>query len=139
MIDGECQTFVSDCHVRAATELIRHTWDPVILAALRAGPIRRNELLRRIAGVSDKVLTQALQRLQSRQLVVPCGGGGSEARHRGAVYELSPLGRSFAEGPLAHMAQWAAQNQIDLIEPSQREVRRFSHSSAKTDHTSAST
>ncbi|RKN49884.1 transcriptional regulator, partial [Streptomyces klenkii] len=61
MNEEPCHTFVSDCHVRAAAELIRHTWDPVVLSALRAGATRRQELLVRIAGVSDKVLTQALQ------------------------------------------------------------------------------
>ncbi|MGK5519993.1 winged helix-turn-helix transcriptional regulator [Micromonospora sp. URMC 107] len=118
MIDGTCQTFVSDCHVRAAVELINHTWDPVVLSALRAGPTRRNDLLRRIAGVSDKVLTQALQRLRARGLVVRQGDDGRAPAGRGAVYQLSPLGESFANGPLAQLAQWAAANQAELIESS---------------------
>ena len=52
MIEENCETFVSDCHVRAAVELISHAWDPVVLSALRLGPTRRSDLLRRIAGVS---------------------------------------------------------------------------------------
>jgi DNA-binding HxlR family transcriptional regulator len=118
MIDGTCQTFVSDCHVRAAVELINHTWDPVVLSALRAGPTRRNELLENIAGISDKVLTQALHRLRARGLVVRQDNDERAPRSRGAVYQLSPLGESFANGPLAQLAQWAAANQAELIEPS---------------------
>ncbi len=60
MIDATCQTFVSDCHVRAATDLVSHTWDPVVLSALR---------LEGIAGISDKVLTESLRRLQERRLI----------------------------------------------------------------------
>jgi DNA-binding HxlR family transcriptional regulator len=100
--------------VRAAAELISHAWDPVVLSALRLGPTRRSELLPRIAGVSDKVLTESLRRLASRGLVTRAPDG-EPARQRGsAVYQLSPLGESFANGPLAQLAQWAADNQDDL-------------------------
>jgi DNA-binding HxlR family transcriptional regulator len=118
VIEETCQTFVSDCHVRAAADLISHTWDPVVLSALRLGPTRRNELLRRIAGVSDKVLTQVLQRLQSRGLVTKVHGARQASAHPGVVYRLSPLGESFANGPLALLARWAADNQAELADPS---------------------
>jgi DNA-binding HxlR family transcriptional regulator len=111
MVEESCQPFVSDCHVRAAAELISHAWDTVVLSALRLGPTRRNELLTRIAGVSDKVLTQALRRLLARGLVVRDGGIAG-----GAVYQLSELGESFADGPLAQLAQWAADHQDDLAD-----------------------
>jgi DNA-binding HxlR family transcriptional regulator len=118
MIEESCQTFVSDCHVRAAAELIRHTWDPIVLSALRLGPTRRNELLVRITGVSDKVLTQALQRLQARGLVIKARSTEQSSERPGVVYRLSPLGESFANGPLAQLAQWAADNQAELTDPS---------------------
>ena len=111
MIEENCETFVSDCHVRAAVELISHAWDPVVLSALRLGPTRRADLLHRIAGVSDKVLTESLRRLSSRGLITRTA---SETRRDSAVYELTALGASFASGPLAHMAQWAADNQAEL-------------------------
>ena len=109
MIDEPCPTFVSDCHVRAAAELISHAWDPIVLSALRPGPTRRNELLARIGGISDKVLTQALRRLQARRLITK-----QPSAHNGAVYRLSALGESFADGPLARLARWAADKQADL-------------------------
>ncbi|MEH1097721.1 winged helix-turn-helix transcriptional regulator [Micromonospora sp. CPCC 205561] len=118
MIDGSCQTFVSDCHVRAAVELITHTWDPVVLSALRAGPTRRNDLFEHIAGISDKVLTQALRRLRARGLVVRQDSHGRVPGSRGAVYQLSPLGESFANGPLAQLARWAAANHAELLQAS---------------------
>ncbi|GGV02191.1 HxlR family transcriptional regulator [Actinomadura cremea] len=117
MIDGPCQTFVSDCHVRAATELISHTWDPIVLSALRLGPTRRKELLVRIAGISDKVMTQSLRRLQARGLVARVRGIDGHSARNGAIYQLSPLGESFTNGPLAQLAQWAADNQTELTAP----------------------
>jgi DNA-binding HxlR family transcriptional regulator len=118
VINGSCQTFVSDCQVRAAVELIDHVWDSVVLSALRLGPTRRNELLVRIRGISDKVLTQALRRLQARALVTRVRPAEPASGRIAAVYQLSPLGESFANGPLAHLAQWAADNQATLVEPS---------------------
>lgn len=118
MIEKTCQTFVSDCHIRAAAELINHAWDPVVLSALRLGPTRRNALLGRIGGISDKVLTQSLQRLSARGLVTRLSNGDQILRREGAIYQLSPLGESFANGPLAQLAQWAADNQADLVGPS---------------------
>ena len=103
-----CQPFVSDCHVRAAAELISHAWDPVLLSGLRLGPTRRSELLARVGGVSDKVLTESLKRLVARGLITRDDGAGS------AVYRLSPLGESFANGPLSQLALWAEANQDEL-------------------------
>jgi DNA-binding HxlR family transcriptional regulator len=106
-----CEIFVSDCHVRAAVDLINHTWDPLVLSALRMGPTRRSVLLDRLAGASDKVLTESLRRLASRALVAKSPRGpGRDA----AVYELTALGASLAGGPLAHLAEWAAENQDAL-------------------------
>lgn len=118
MIEEGCQTFVSDCQVRVAVELVQHTWDPVVLSALRLGPTRRADLLGRIGDISDKVLTQSLRRLQARALITKSRAGGSGVnRTSAAVYQLSPLGESFANGPLAHLAQWAADHQAELVEP----------------------
>lgn len=111
MNEDGCETFVSDCHVRAGVELISHTWDPVVVSALRMGPTRRSALLDRIAGVSDKVLTESLRRLTSHGLVARTS---SDSRRDAALYELTPLGASFASGPLAHLAQWAAEIQGEL-------------------------
>jgi DNA-binding HxlR family transcriptional regulator len=111
VIEENCVSFVSDCHVRAGVELISHAWDPVVLTALRLGPTRRSVLLHRIAGVSDKVLAESLRRLTARGLVTRTSG---DQRRDTAVYELTGLGASFAHGPLAGLAEWAAENQAEL-------------------------
>jgi len=116
MPDEQCPIFITDCHVRAAVELINHTWDPVVLSALRLGPTRRKELLARISGASDKVLTYSLRRLQSHGLVARSHpAAGPSAGDVGAVYRLTELGESFAHGPLAELARWAAENHAGLV------------------------
>jgi len=110
-MDDDCVPFVVDCHVRAGVELINHTWDPLVLTALRLGPTRRRELLASLHGASDKVLTEALRRLVGRGLVVK---STVDSAADAAVYELSDLGRSLASGPLLQLAQWAEEHQAQL-------------------------
>lgn len=106
-----CQPYASDYYVRAAAELRRHTWDPVVLAALRLGPIRRNDLLRRIAGVSDKVMTESLRRLSSKGLLTTTSNDPPST----VCYQLTELGSSFANGPLRQLAEWAADNEAEIF------------------------
>jgi DNA-binding HxlR family transcriptional regulator len=68
----------------------------------------------RIGDISDKVLTQSLRRLQARTLVTKASGAEPPSGRGGAVYQLSPLGESFANGPLAYLAEWAAAHQAQL-------------------------
>ncbi|MGF1426297.1 winged helix-turn-helix transcriptional regulator [Kitasatospora sp. LaBMicrA B282] len=102
-MNDHCPPFAADCAVRLVADLIAHTWDPVVLMALRAGRRRRIDLLGGIAGVSDKVLTQTLRRLHANGLIVRV----TTPVDRSVAYELSELGGSLADGPLAALGQWA--------------------------------
>lgn len=104
-MNSHCEPFVADCQLRLATDLIAHAWDPVVLSALRAGPRRRRELLASIGGISDKVFSQALTRLLASGLI-----DRADDNARGVIYQLTDLGASLANGPLAALAQWAAEN-----------------------------
>lgn len=103
----DCVPFGADCHVRLGTDLISHTWDPVVLAVLRGGPARRRDLLRLIAGVSDKSLHESLGRLVQAGLV-------SRVTGPDRAYALTQLGSSFAAGPLLALARWAEEHAADL-------------------------
>ncbi|MFJ8361806.1 winged helix-turn-helix transcriptional regulator [Streptomyces sp. NPDC093984] len=102
-MNDHCLPFAADCAVRLAADLIAHTWDPVVLMALRAGRRRRIDLLNGISGVSDKVLTQTLRRLHANGLIVRI----TMPTDRSVAYELSDLGSSLADGPLAALGRWA--------------------------------
>lgn len=103
----DCEPLVADCMVRAATDVLAHSWDPVVLAALREGPQRRVELRHRIGGISDKALTEALDRLEARNLVDRTRYAEAPPR---VVCALTTLGRTFADGPLAALGRWAAEH-----------------------------
>ena len=95
-----------------ATDLFAHTWDPVVLAALDAGPKRRRALRMSIGGISDKALTEALNRL--------LGNGLIERRHFAEApprvdYLLTPLGQTFADGPMRALATWVTEHGDELF------------------------
>ena len=52
------------CPSRHALEHVTGRWGTLIMMALRDGPVRFNELRRRVDGVSEKMLSQGLQALE---------------------------------------------------------------------------
>ncbi|MHA6761954.1 winged helix-turn-helix transcriptional regulator [Streptacidiphilus sp. PAMC 29251] len=110
-MNDECQPFVADCAVRLATDLLAHTWDPVVLMALRAGRRRRIDLLGDLVGISDKVLSQTLRRLAAHGLITRI----TTTTDRTVAYELSALGESLANGPLAALGHWAVEHADQVL------------------------
>lgn len=111
--DPHCHEFVADCRLRAATDLFAHTWDPVVLAALRGGPRRRRELRTTIGGISDKVLGESLHRLLATGLVERHAHAEAPPR---VEYALTGLGQSLVEGPMAALGRWAIEYADQLLE-----------------------
>ncbi|MEU4314399.1 helix-turn-helix domain-containing protein [Nocardia sp. NPDC024068] len=105
---------IADCRLRGALDLFAHTWDPVLLAALAAGPRRRVDLRTEIGGISDKALTEALRRLIGRALISRHPG-----RHAppGVEYRLTDLGAGFVDGPLRSLAAWVSEYGDELRVP----------------------
>ncbi len=56
--------YVAECPSRQVLDAISDKWVTLVLSALADGPQRYSELARRIAGVSQKMLTQTLRRLE---------------------------------------------------------------------------
>lgn len=110
--ERHCEELVADCRLRAVTELFAHTWDPVVLAALRAGPRRRRELRAAIGGLSDKVLTETLRRLCARGLV---GRHAFVQAPPRVEYALTPLGCSLVNGPMRVLGEWILEHGDALL------------------------
>jgi DNA-binding HxlR family transcriptional regulator len=53
------------CPSRHALGLVSNKWALLIVPALRRQPMRNNELLRKVGGISQKMLTQTLRELES--------------------------------------------------------------------------
>jgi DNA-binding HxlR family transcriptional regulator len=120
MSDHDREELVADCRLRAATDLLAHAWDPVVLLALRGGPRRRRSLRATIGGLSDKVLTDSLHRL---------GDSGLVKRHahprKGppVEYELTALGHSLVDGPMRALGDWVVEHGDELLDAQDRSAR----------------
>jgi DNA-binding HxlR family transcriptional regulator len=107
----DCEEFVADCRLRAATDLFAHTWNPVVLAALSTGPRRRHELRAAIGGMSDKVLTETLRRLLGHGLIERHTYAEAPPR---VDYVLTALGRSLVDGPMKALGTWVLEHGDEL-------------------------
>ncbi|WP_339127384.1 helix-turn-helix domain-containing protein [Streptomyces sp. f51] len=98
--------FLADCPARLAIEVIAGKWAVVTLFALSDGPLRHGELVELIGGVSRKVLTQTLRRLQGNGLIERRVYAEAPPR---VEYGLTELGRTLEE-PIARLTEWARSN-----------------------------
>ena len=108
--------FNATCPSRRALELIAGKWVPLILPALEHGPLRNNELLRRLDGISQKVMTQTLRELERHGLVLR-EDLGTVPPH--VSYRLSELGQSLNVALIA-LDRWAETHHAVLDAAAQR-------------------
>lgn len=110
--------FRVDCPSRPILDQIADKWSVMAMAVLEE-PRRFNEIKRRLEGVTQRVLTQTLRRLERNGMVerrvLPTSPVGVE-------YSLTPLGRSLQE-PFAHLYNWTVEH-ADEISARQREYDR---------------
>ncbi|GAA5099950.1 winged helix-turn-helix transcriptional regulator [Nocardia iowensis] len=123
------QQLVADCRLRAATDLFAHTWDPVVLAALRDGPRRRRELRAGIGGVSDKALTEALRRLLGYGLIERRRYARTPPR---VDYGLTSLGASLVDGPMKALGTWVLDHGDDLLTAQDNTARELRQHGERT-------
>ncbi|NUT94449.1 MAG: helix-turn-helix transcriptional regulator [Saccharothrix sp.] len=107
---SDFDVFLADCPARTTLDLVADTWSVVVVVGLGAGPRRYGELLERIGGISKKMLTQTLRRLEDNGLV--------ERRRLatappGVEYRLTSLGQSLL-GPVSVLARWAEDHAGEL-------------------------
>lgn len=86
-----------------AVELIGKRWTGAIIRSLMPGPLRFNELLSAVPGISDRLLTERLRELEAERIVRRDVRADSPVR---VMYELTPSGLDL--GPaLDEIARWA--------------------------------
>jgi DNA-binding HxlR family transcriptional regulator len=91
------------CSARDTVALIAAKWAMLVLHALETGSMRNAALLRRVGGISQKVLTQTLRDLERNGLIVR-EDRGTVPRH--VEYRLSRLGESLSQA-LSVLDCWA--------------------------------
>ena len=107
---ADYDVFLADCPARTTLDLVADTWSVVVVFGLGRGPRRYSDLRDRIGGISNKVLTQTLRRLEHSNLVerrsLPTAPAGVE-------YRLTALGESLL-GPVSVLARWAEDHVDEL-------------------------
>ncbi|WP_312948731.1 helix-turn-helix domain-containing protein [Superficieibacter sp.] len=98
------------CSARDALALIAGKWVMLILPALAEGPMRNGELLRKIEGISQKVLTQTLRQLERHGLVNRIDYGEKPAC---VEYSLTHVAASLVD-TLVALDRWAEVNFPEL-------------------------
>jgi DNA-binding HxlR family transcriptional regulator len=86
--------FAKACPSRPTLEHVTGRWGSLTMGALVDGPLRFNELRRRVDGVSEKMLSQTLHALERDGLVHRDAQPTNPPR---VDYTLTPLGRETAE------------------------------------------
>ena len=95
---------------RLVLDLIADKWRPIVLYILGQGTKRYSDLQRQLPGVSKKMLTQTLRRLEQDGLLTRKVYPVVPPR---VEYNLTHLGRTFLE-PVAALCAWANNHKAEL-------------------------
>jgi DNA-binding HxlR family transcriptional regulator len=121
--------FRADCPSRPILDQIADKWSMMAMAILER-PTRFNELKRRLEGVTQRVLTQTLRRLERngmiQRTVLPTSPVGVE-------YSLTPLGRSLRE-PFMHLYAWTVDHSDEITSRQQDYDRKAADASPSGVH-----
>lgn len=108
------------CPSRTVLNLIGDKWAMLILPLLRPGPLRNSELLRKVDGISQKVLTETLRDFEVHGLILRHDYGTVPPK---VDYRLTRLGESLAD-TMALVDQWVVDHFHDMAQARQRYLRR---------------
>ncbi|MEV6494176.1 helix-turn-helix domain-containing protein [Actinoplanes sp. NPDC051633] len=102
------------CLTRQALERLASKWRVLLIYALLAGPQRHTELRRRVAGITQKVLTETLRDMEQDGLVERRVLKETPPQH--VEYALTVLGATLRE-PLAAICDWATRHSASRAGP----------------------
>jgi DNA-binding HxlR family transcriptional regulator len=102
--------FSVDCPSRPILDQISDKWSMMAMAVLER-PTRFNEIKRQLEGVTQRVLTQTLRRLERNGMV---RRRVLETSPLGVEYSLTPLGESL-RGPFLHLYEWTVEHSDEVM------------------------
>lgn len=105
-IDTPHDVYDAQCPCRGVLNLLADKWSALAIGALSEGPQRFGVLKTRLEGISPKVLTATLRRLETRALLERTVYAEVPAR---VEYSLTALGVD-AEKPLRALRGWVEAN-----------------------------
>jgi DNA-binding HxlR family transcriptional regulator len=98
--------YAADCGCRLILDLLADKWSALALAFLEPGPARFGALKAKLDGISPKVLTAVLRRLEEHELITRTAYPDVTLH---VEYELTDLGRD-ACVPLGALLYWVEDN-----------------------------
>jgi len=127
---SEANTFVPDDSLSATDckgladvlASVGDKWTIMVVGVLSKGTLRYNEIQRRISGISQRMLTLTLKRLETDGIVTRTLYPSVPPR---VDYELTELGQTL-RGALVPLHVWASKNK-QVIARNRMEVTRQSH------------
>lgn len=102
--------YSADCPSRAILDQIADKWSMLVLAVLRE-PRRFNAIKRRLEGITQRVLTQTLRKLERNGMVTRTVLVGPVL---GVEYALTPLGQSL-QRPFAELYAWTVDHMNEIV------------------------
>jgi len=106
--------FNAKCPARYLLGTLTGKWNLLVVDALSEGRWRNGELIRKIDGISQKMLTQTLRGLEDLNLVKRMDMGTVPPH---VEYELTPMGKELRE-KICSFDRWVEENMLELIESS---------------------
>ncbi|GFG67711.1 cinnamoyl ester hydrolase [Mycobacterium kubicae] len=94
------------CPCRTLLDLLANKWSALLIGLLEPGPLRFSGLRDQLPGISSKMLTRTLRRLEAASLITRTVYADVPPR---VEYELTELGASAAV-PLRLLRTWAEEN-----------------------------
>jgi DNA-binding HxlR family transcriptional regulator len=108
---GGADAYLRSCPSRGVLDVIGSKWTVLIVGALIDQPMRFGELRRRLDGVTQKSLTQALRQLERDGFVTRTQYPTIPPR---VDYALTPLGHRVAN-LLSSIRDWAQENLVEVL------------------------
>lgn len=105
-LDVPAQRRPDDCPVEAWLAFLGHRWNALVLWHLQGGARRHNELAVLLPGIAPKVLSERLEGLERRGLILRAP---IAAFPRGVLYALSPASKELV-GILDRLELWSRQS-----------------------------
>lgn len=108
--------YAENCPTRLVIDRLADKWAVLVLVKLAPGTMRFNQLRREIEGISQKVLSQVLKKLERDGLI------SRQAFPTVPVtveYSITPLGQTLTS-TVAALARWAEDNMKEILAAQQR-------------------
>ncbi|MGT2442343.1 MULTISPECIES: helix-turn-helix domain-containing protein [Ensifer] len=112
----EYDVYIQTCPTRLVLDRLADKWAVLVLGKLDEQPVRFNQLKREIDGISQKVLSQTLKKLERDGLVSRSVFATVPVT---VEYAITPLGRTLTS-TVAALTRWAEENIEAVLQAQQK-------------------